>query len=271
MAPQIQPGTPAPRPLYVRQLNAQGKTVNTYVFLGSQSDTFTPPKDPISDTLQTGLPTICSEYIHWDDTIEQIRNKIIRQIVAKEERTVQPHEMYLFGYIRENTDTLAIYQSITKQRESIDIPISRAQMHQLLLNMGVDVPVDSLRQSYTYEQILSYKTNGGSYPFSKDEFTLPVPLGRELYDRHGKLVRDYVFAANPSKRVQQLYDIGSNVWVDRSLNTVLMSYSTLVGDTLYLCLADTVSSIGMGNYFPVAAPAAAPPGQYPRPKKRYFI
>ena len=257
MAPQIQPGTPAPRPLYVRQLNAQGKTVNTYVFLGSQSDTFTPPKDPISDTLQTGIPTICSEYIHWDDTIEQIRNKIIRQIVAKEERTVQPHEMYLFGYIRENTDTLAIYQSITKQRESIDIPISRAQMHQLLLNMGVDVPVDSLRQSYTYEQILSYKTNGGAYPFSKDEFTLPVPLGRELYDRHGKLVRDYVFAANPSKRVQQLYDIGSNVWVDRSLNTVLMSYSTLVGDTLYLCLADTVSSIGMGNYFPVAPPSAA--------------
>jgi hypothetical protein len=168
--------------------------------------------------------------------------------------------MYLFGYIRENTDTLAIYQSITKQRESIDIPISRAQMHQLLLNMGIEVSVDTLKQSYTYEQMLSYKVNGGGYPFSKDEFTFPVPLGRELYDRHGKLVRDYVFAANPYKRAQQqYYEIGSNVWVDRSINTVLMSYNTLVGDTLYLCLAENPLTpvSAMTHYFPIAPPSAA--------------
>lgn len=260
---------PNPRPIYVRLLNAIGKSTKIYAFIGTDSElTTSPPEDAFTDTMETTLVS-CAEYIHWDDNIEQIRTKIIRHINAHEDRSLLPHDIYLFGRIKENIDTLAIYQSITRQRDSIDIPISRDQMYQLLLNMGIEVPQDSLRISYTYEEMLSYKVTSAegktNYPFSANEFVLSVPLGREMIDRiHEKPVRDFTFATNPYKRVQRT-ESGAYIWRDRGVNTLLMSYKTLVNDTLYLCLAETPlepSSVSQ-SYYPDAPPAAALRGYSP--------
>jgi hypothetical protein len=257
---------PDPRPIYVRLLNAGGKTTKIYAFVGNETTQINVP-DLTTDTMETSLVS-CAEYIHWDDSIVQIRNKIIRHINASEDRDLLPHDTYLFTCVRENIDTLAIYQSITRQRDSIDIPISRDQMYQLLLNMCMEVSEDSLRLSYTYEEMLSYTTTVDGkivYPFSNNEFILSVPLGRELIDRnHKKPVRDFTFAANPYKRVQRT-ESGAYIWRDRGVNTLLMSYKTLVNDTLYLCLSDTPLSppSTMQSYYPDAPPSAALRGYSP--------
>ena len=241
MPPKQAQKTASTHPFYIRHLNANSKTNHIYVFQGKVP----PPPDPTTDTPES-ITHFCDEYIHWDDNIEQIRNKIIRQIQPQIEK---PHEIYLFARIKENVDTLAIYQAITKQRDSIDIPITQTQMHQLLLNIGIDAQIPR-KQSYTYEEILSYKTPDGKFPFSEQEFIMPIPLGRELYDRTGKQVRDYLFAANPYKYAHRT-EIGSNIWVDRSVNSLLLSYSSLVGNTIYMCTPDMPANI-MQHYFPVA-------------------
>ena len=232
--------TASTRPFYIRHLNANGKTKNIYAFQSSVE----PPRD-ILDTPET-TSNECEEYIHLDDNIEQIRSKILRQTNGE----YKPHEIYFFAYIKENIDTLAIYQSITKQRDSIDIPITQYQMQQLLLNIGINTP-ELKKQSYTYEEILSYKTIDGKYPFAEQEFTMPVPLGRELYDRNGKLVRDYLFPANPYKSVGRI-DAGSNIWVDRSANSLLMSYN--LDNTIYMCTPD-MPPAAMQHYFPTPSPS----------------
>lgn len=222
------------RPFTIRHLNSIGKTNHLYIFQGNDA-----PIDKTTDTPET-VKHYCDEYIHADDNIEQIRNKILRQMDYQT-------DVYLFALIQENIDTLAIYQSITKQRDSIDIPITQKQMHQLLLNIGIDRP--PTKQSYTYEEILSYKTLDGKFPFSEPRFTMPVPLGRELYDRNGRLIRDYLFPANPFKRTHRI-EVGSNIWVDRSANTLLLSYSSIVGDTIYMCTpAELQDATILQHYF----------------------
>lgn len=93
----------------------------------------------------------CKEQIHIDDTIETVKNKLIKEF----SQHIAFEEIYLFGKKTEELNAVAIYQNLT-QNDKLDL--TRDRLIQFLLNIEkINIDRIPIKDIYNYDDILLFK------------------------------------------------------------------------------------------------------------------
>lgn len=129
----------------------------------------------------------CKEQIHIDDTIETLKNKLVKEF----EQHLAFEEIYLFGKKKDELNAVAVYQNLT-QNDKLDL--TRDRLIQFLLNIdGIDIDSIPIKDIYNYDDILSLNIND-------KVFLVKTPIGQ----RFVAVESTYPYTVNPFDVV--LYD-----------------------------------------------------------------
>tara|TARA_B110000046_G_scaffold137092_1_gene143342 strand:- start:16576 stop:23028 length:6453 start_codon:yes stop_codon:yes gene_type:complete len=175
-------------------------------------------------------------YLHSDDTISTVKNKIIKYTNIPSSTA----ELYLFGIIETHINPAILYDRLTQMDT---IKLTKDGICQMLLNIidngcektntnSVCDLLDSDKDSFGYEDFLSIDNIEWGSPV---DYT--IPIGQKIIKK-----KQYPFIANPyncnvvdrvlSKDVEQL--------VTTEKSNLLFEYGKLCNNTIYACFAEDV-------------------------------
>lgn len=174
----------------------------------------------------------CKEQIHIDDTIETVKNKLIKEF----SENIAFEEIYLFGKKIEELNAVAIYQNLT-QNDKLDL--TRDRLIQFLLNIEkINIDRIPIKEIYNYDDILSLNLN-------EKRFLVRKPIGQ----RFVALESTYPYTVNPFDAL--LYDpflaqYAQDITTVSNQN-LLMTSGDLNDKMIYLCLAKDVLKYAREN------------------------
>jgi hypothetical protein len=174
----------------------------------------------------------CKEQIHIDDTIETIKNKLIKEF----SQHIAFEEIYLFAKKEEVLNAVAVYQNLT-QNDKLDL--TRDRLIQFLLNID-EINIDSIpvKDIYNYDDILSLNIN-------QKRFLVKKPIGQ----RFVALETTYPYTVSPYDTL--LYDTFLSQYAQEittvSNQNLLMNSGDLKHNMIYLCLVKDVLKYAKKN------------------------
>lgn len=174
----------------------------------------------------------CKEIIHTDDTIDNVKKKIIKEF----DSDIAFEEIYLFHKKMEQLNSISVYQSLT-QNDKLDL--TKEKLLQYLLNID-NISNQSLpdKDFYEYDDILSLNLD------QTPSLVLNV-MGHKFVG----IESNYPFTVNPydvsmydpflSKYSQDITSITDN--------NLLMNCGDINQNIIYLCLANDVLDYSISN------------------------
>jgi hypothetical protein len=170
-----------------------------------------------------------NEYIHLDDTIDEIKKKIVTSF-SKHQTEIFLEEIYLFCLRMQTLDSANIYEKLTQNNK---LPITRTRMDEFLLNILRDENGNILnlklpdQDVYSYDSILSLDLND-------KKFWVSNVLGQKFFI-------DYSFVVNPFQMIyDDFLDKASYKIISTSNSNLLLNNGPIIQNNIYLCLAKDV-------------------------------
>jgi len=170
-----------------------------------------------------------NEYIHLDDTIDEIKKKIVISF-SQFQNEICLEEIYLFCLREQLLNSDNIYETLSQNNK---LPITRIRMNEFLLNILRDENGNVVnlsipdQEEYNYESILSLNLNN-------KKFWVSNVLGQKFFI-------DYVFVINPYQLIYDSFlDKASNKIVSTSNSNLLLNNGPIIENNIYLCLAQDV-------------------------------
>ena len=242
-------------PIYKINLLTNENTISTIiVFYGKKYNVDNPeelfkkdPKNKAFIDLNTGNPIFTdseisniqgnnidvkfsSEEIHFDDTIWNIKLKIIKAF----SKTFSIEEMYLYGVQKETVNTNSIFGELTQNGRLV---LTKLRLQQFLSNIIYDNKGEPItfdvpdQESYSYDDVMALDLNN-------KEFGIAKVIGQRFYI----VENEYPFIVNPFEVTE--YDDFIERASRKSLTTLnsnlLLNTGDLIGNNMYLCLATNV-------------------------------
>ncbi len=199
---------------------------------------------------------IYKSYLHGDDPIETVKNKIIKET----ELQISTKEIYLFGIQKQHIEPFTIYRQLS-QNESLNITYN--SICEFLLNIVPgDCNTDNIENKC--DANIEEKDNYDTYdienlpvPWDKG-IDLCIPIGENLNYKN-----NVIFTANPYNCTSINSFIKTNIKTILSTNNtnLLFEYFPICNNTLFLCTAedtilysDTIDNVSQTDfinlYFP---------------------
>ena len=178
---------------------------------------------------------IINSYLHGDDPIITIKNKIIKYSNMQ----ISNKELYLFGIQKQTLEPYSIYKNLSQNETT---PITRNKICEFLLNV-IDTECNTTdiekkcdielpdKDSYDLNDIENLPI-----PWNKSS-TISIPIGQSL---NGKT--PHIFACNPYNCLIMNDNIKQNSKKILSTNNsnLLFEYFPLCNNTLFMCTAEEV-------------------------------
>ena len=165
---------------------------------------------------------VSNTYIHSDDTIDNLKKKIVLEYDKK----ISTDMIYLFYLTKVHISLDSVFNMLTQNRT---IEIDRNRLYSFLLNI-VDVTLDEIEQKdiYTYEDLLKLNIYG--------EHIIKVPLGLSY-----NIEEKYPFTVNPYDIIEldpflETYSV--NIVSTQNKN-VLLDYD-IIDNKIYVCLTEDI-------------------------------
>jgi len=241
-----------------------------YVFSGTihvdEDNSWTLPKgksvftsEELSKVQKENIPVeIVPGYLHGDDTISTIKNKIVEYTKLR----LSSKEIYIFGIHQQIINTSVIYNRLT---QSDTVALTKQRLCQFLLNVvpngcadddvasKCDTFLDQDKDQYDIEDFVSLK----DIDWSRQQ-NITIPIGQKLV-----IKKRYPYVINPYNCITMdpiLKKEASNILTTQNSN-LLFEYGELCNNNIFLCIAeevlnyaDTIPDVGqaefMSLYFP---------------------
>ena len=190
-------------------------------------------------TMKKDIVEFVGYQLHIDDSIEQVKLKIAKTLSNQ----ISLLEMYLFCNVKETYDASFVYEMLTQNNK---IPLTIASLNNFLSNIKMDddmQPVDlrihvestSDAKKYGYDDVLELNLSNSSYIVNKS-------IGQKLM----MLATEHPFVVNPFHK-GHLVDVGAKQKITTFDSNLLLDTSTIINNTIYLCLAENVLSDQLGE------------------------
>lgn len=161
------------------------------------------------------------QVIHLDDSIRIIKNKILKELGLT---TVSYKELYLFSKCRLQDSLLDIYRFLTNQDTEL---LTADKFSNFLANIEKTGLLEKLgkKETFSYDDVMSV------FEGTTDIY-IDIPLGQKMDKKDY-----YFFVSNPYNFKNTAHTSTSFYIVE---NTLLLNYSNLLKNTIYVCLAEDV-------------------------------
>ena len=165
--------------------------------------------------------------IHKDDSIQIIKNKIMRSL----SNTLSYDEIYLFSYVRKKVSMTEIYQAITQDDTRT---MTNEDLQQFYANYITDDSVLSNpaiksvfeKDEISYDDLLNFE--------STEEMTIPIPLGTKF-----EKYTEPLFSVSPfTIRKEVQYQKDNTPFLME--NSLLLNYGQIVNNAIYLCIPSNI-------------------------------
>ena len=202
---------------------------------------------------------IINSFIHGDDTIQRIKEKIFMD--CKNLNSSTPNEMYLFSMTERKLNSYNTFLNLTQQ-DRIDLTDERLKQFlsnfvlnkNTILNKDLSLFFDDIVKKDIYE---FNDFNMLDIPWDNDQI-ITEPIGQKLVIKN-----NYPFIANPYNN--NIIDDFLKRSIENIISTqnayLLFKYFPLINNNIYLCLAEDVLSYTEKNeldtsyflklYFPI--------------------
>jgi hypothetical protein len=173
-----------------------------------------------------------SQQILYDDSIQIIKRKILKDLWVNTDLRPSYEEMYLFAQVKQSTPLQQIFFSALNQQECEEqILVDKSELYaqnanRLLVNLGEKITMQ--KEKYSFSDINNLATH--------DTISLSRPLGMKNVGKE----ENHLFHFNP-----YINKYGANIeypLLEHYENTVLLSCGEIVDNNIYLCLAENVLS-----------------------------
>jgi hypothetical protein len=178
---------------------------------------------------------IINESIHEDDTIYDIKRKII----SSYNNLITFEEIYLFGFNKKHMDNNEIFEDLT---QNTHISITKQLFYQFLSNFE-NINTDNInlsKNTFDFNDIIQLKINN-------ENKLIKIPFGQKMF-----VEKKYQLCSNPFDVVE--YDSFitkySNNIVTTNNNNLLLE-NDIYNNTLFLCLAKDVFKFNEKNTLPM--------------------
>ena len=165
-----------------------------------------------------------TEKIHIDDTIAQIKNKIIRELEKTDETAYFSNSLYLCAKVNHQINLT-----------NINLLHNTHAFHQLLVNMEIDYEPEDPYKRYTAQDIILAGIKPGEIR------PIMVGLGMMLDPI------DYVFPADPMYIIPAFNISKYLASISYSNNTILMTAGDIVDGVIFAYFAEDVLEYARGN------------------------
>ena len=186
-------------------------------------------EDELENIKRNNIPVrIFKNEIYKDDSIEEIKRKIIIAYEETYSKRIAFDEIYLFGIKSRSFDPVMIYQSLTN---SDKIDLTRARFIEFLLNfVSINIDDVEVKEMYNFSDILNLNL--------EKTHLIKIPIGQKLVTNKNR----YSYTVNPFDVL--VYDNYLKSHATDILSTtngsLLLDYGDLFNNTMYLCLAEDV-------------------------------
>ena len=202
---------------------------NTFVFNGNDdSETFREEKYGEEVTL-------VNEYIHLDDSIRRIKEKIFMHC----DLNCSISEIYLFCVVDKVLDPEIIYNKLT-QNDNLDLTNYRLEVFiknlsrsalDFITSVNIDSIIKKRKEVYTYDEFVNL-----GYINWEELNKYIVPIGQKVI-----IGKSYEFISNPFNSIEDDYlshDVINFTTIQN--RNLLFEYGNIVNNTIYLCTAEDV-------------------------------
>lgn len=202
-------------------------------------------KDPTNDRLKPFIGSesttssnliFIDEYIHLDDTIETIKNKLILVFQKYLDKELAFEQLYLFSSYLEKVFVSEIYDTLTQNGKN---ELTKDILLSFLLNI-IDFDTDSLdvKDVYTYDDLLALNIN-------ERTFQMNQTLGQRVILSD----KPYHYTINPFDVISlnEHFVRHADNLISTNNKDCLLHYKFVEDSTIYLCLANDVLEFGQEN------------------------
>ena len=177
------------------------------------------------------------DIIYLDDTISDIKLKIIRSMPIKE---LSYKELYLFGEVKKKLSSIQVYESLSQNKK---INITRHMLDQFLSNIVLNEEKEFVRfdipekEIYNYDDIISLNIDN-------TVFYTNIEIGN-----NSTIMKNMVYSiVNPFMQLEydESYEDRRLVETDNSM--LLMNTGILFENRMYVCFAEDVLTIFPNKY-----------------------
>ena len=172
------------------------------------------------------------QLIHPDDSIATIKIKLLNELSNKE---ISLDEIYFFCKKVEKLNSVAVYQSLTQNKK---INLTKLRIEQFIQNINSDLEGNLIQEPiekeiYSYDDIFEMKLDNKEYIINK-------VLGQKFFI----VENEYPFVCNPFdvKEYDKFLEQNSRKSLTTLNNHLLLNTGKIVGNSIYLCLAQDVLS-----------------------------
>jgi hypothetical protein len=177
------------------------------------------------------------DIIYLDDTISDIKLKIIRAFPTKE---LSYKELYLFGEVKKKLSSVQVYENLSQNKK---INITKNILDQFLSNIilneekefvNFDIPE---KEFYNYDDIISLNIDNNI-------FYMNIEIGNK-----STIMKNYIYSiVNPftQNEYDESYEDKRLVETDNSI--LLMNTGLLLENRIYVCFAEDVLTLFPNKY-----------------------
>ena len=190
----------------------------------TQADIFT--TDELANIKENSIEVIhVPTGIYDDDSIEEVKRKIIMVFERFLSIRISFEEIYLFGVKKASFNPITIYESLTQNNK---LDLTRARFIEFLLNfVSINIEEIEMKELYDYSDVISLN-------LEKDHL-IKVPIGQKLVANSNHIS----YTVNPFDVV--VYDNYLKAHVNEILSTtngsLMLNTGDLFNNTMYICLA----------------------------------
>jgi hypothetical protein len=177
------------------------------------------------------------DIIYLDDTISDVKLKIIRSIPTKE---ISYKELYLFGEVKKKLFSVQVYENLTQNKK---INITKNILDQFLRNIILneekefvtfDIPE---KENYNYDDIISLNIDNNIYYIN-------VEIGNK-----SNILKNSIYSiVNPFMQIEYDETYEDNRVVETDNSILLMNTGSLFENRIYVCFAEDVLTIFPNKY-----------------------
>ena len=177
------------------------------------------------------------DIIYLDDTISDVKLKIIRSITTKE---LSYKELYLFSEVKKQLSSVQVYENLSQNKK---INITKNILDQFLRNIILNEEKDFVqfdipeKEIYNYDDIISLNIDNNI-------FYINVEIGNK-----STILKNSIYSVvNPFMQLDydETYEDKRLVETDNSI--LLMNTGSLFENRIYVCFAEDVLSIFPNKY-----------------------
>ena len=183
--------------------------------------------------LQDEKTEYSKDIIYLDDTIENIKYKIIKNIDIE----LSVDELYLFAFRKIKYTSKELYDILSQNQQ---LPISKAKYFNYLSNFKeIDLSLIDEKDEYTYDDIIQLNLDDKI-------LTERIAIGIDY-----NLGTKYPVSINPYMTVfeDELLIQKNDLIISTHNKNILLNYNYLEDNTIYVCLAEELFSFKKTEYF----------------------